>query len=167
MALKKQWYEIISPKMFGEAVVAETVAADPKNLIGRKVQFSMLELAKDYTNFYVKADFQVDRVEGSKAYTKFVGHDIMRERIYRMIQRRFRRVDCIEDVTTKDGVRVRVKIVYTLIKRVNTSIKGATRSKCRELIHTAAGSMDFEEFAKMMITGRLSASIRKELIKIY
>ncbi len=114
MALKKQWYEIVSPKAFDEKIVGETLAVEPKHLIGRKVTFSMLELNKDYTNFYVKVHFKIDNVDGMRAHTKFVGHEIMRERIYRMVQHRTRRVDCVQDITTKDNVRIRIKTVFTL-----------------------------------------------------
>ena len=167
MALKKQWYEIVAPKMFGEKVVGETPAVEPKHLVGRKIELSMLELGKDYTNFYVKVWFQVDHVDGTRAYTKFVGHDIMKDRIYRMIQRHMRRVDCIQDVTTKDGVKLRIKTVFTLIRRVNTAIKGAVRRKCHETMEKIAAETSFDDLAKMIVSGKLSANVRKELTKIY
>ena len=87
MALKKKWYEIISPKMFGEKRVGDTLSVDPSGLIGRKIEVSMLELSNSYQKFYVKACFQIVHVDGDRAFTKFVGHDIMRERLYRMVQR--------------------------------------------------------------------------------
>ncbi len=167
MALKKQWYEIIAPRIFDEKVVGETPAVEPKHLLGRKIVFSMLDLSRDYTNFYVKVQFQIERIDGNRAYTKFVGHDVMRERIYRMIQRRIRRVDCIQDVTTKDNVKIRIKTVFTLIRRVNTAIKGATRKKCKDIIEKIAAETNFEDLAKMIILGKLSATVRKEITKIY
>ena len=88
LAIKKQWYEIVAPKMFGEKVVGETLAVEPKQLIGRKIETNLVELSKDFSKFYVKLHFQINNVEGNKAYTKLVGHDVMRERIYRMVKRR-------------------------------------------------------------------------------
>ncbi len=167
MAVKKQWYEIVAPKLFEEKVIGETLAVEPKHLMGRKLILNMMDLSRDYSNFYIKVHFQVDRIEGSRAYTKFVGHDIMRERIYRMVQRRNRRVDCIQDVVTKDGVKVRIKIVFTLIRRVNTAIKGATRAKCREALERTVSEADFDELTKMIISGKLSAGLRKDITKIY
>ena len=167
MALKKQWYEIVAPKMFGEKVVGDTPAVEPKHLVGRKVVFSMLELDRDYTNFYVKVYFQIDRVDGTRAYTRFVGHDIMRERIYRMVQRRIRRVDCVQDVKTKDGVKLRIKTVFILIRRVNTAIKGATRKKCKEIIEKITAETNFENLVKMIISGKLPATVRREITKTY
>ncbi len=166
MALKKQWYEIIAPKAFGEKVVGETLASDPKNLIGRKITVSLLDLSRDYARFYIKLIFQVHDVQGNKAYTKLVGHDIMRERIYRMVQRRVRRVDAIQDIETNDGIKIRVKTVFVLIRRVGTSIKSAARKKAKELIEAAAKEKTYEELIKSVIAGELQQLVKKECSKI-
>ncbi len=167
MAVKKQWYEIIAPKMFGEKVVGETLAADPKQLIGRKINVSLMDMSRDFAKFYLKMSFRVVSVEGMKAYTKFVGHDIMRERIFRMVQRRLRRVDCVQDVTTKDGQKLRVKTVFVLAKRVGTSLKDATRKKCREVVEKAATENTLEDFVKLIIAGEVQNRVKQDCYKIY
>jgi small subunit ribosomal protein S3Ae len=167
MALKKKWYEIMSPKMFGEKVVGETLSVDPSSLIGRKVEVSLLELSNNYQRFHVKAQFQIMHVEGDRAFTKFVGHDIMRERLYRMVQRYGRRIDCVQDVTTKDGVRMRVKTVFMLIKRVGTSMKNECRAEAKSIIERIANDTKFEDFVGMIIEGILQQQVRKEVTKLY
>ncbi len=133
MALKKQWYEIVAPKVFGEKVIGETLCNDPKNLVGRKIEVSLLDLARDFSKFYIKLQFQVERIDGSRAYTKFVGHDCLRERIYRMVQRRARRVDIIQDARTKDGFLLRVKTVFILLMRVcKDACFGRAFSSCQK-----------------------------------
>lgn len=166
MALKKQWYEIYAPKAFGEKLLGETPAIEPKALLGRKMVVSLLELSRDYQKFYMKLIFQVNDVQGNKAYTKLIGHDIMRERIYRMVQRRVCRVDVIQDVVTKDGIKVRVKTVFVLIRRVGTSMKSATRKKAREVIEATLKEKTFEELMKSIIAGEVQQLVRKECSKI-
>lgn len=166
MALKKQWYEIYAPKAFGEKLLGETPAADPKSLIGRKITVSLLELSRDYQKFYLKLTFQVADIQGSKANTKLVGHDIMRERIYRMVQRRVRRVDVIQDIVTKDNEKVRIKTVFVLIRRVGTSIKAATRQKAKEIIYAETKDKTFEDIIRSIISGDFQQLIRKECSKI-
>lgn len=167
MAVKKQWYEVIAPKMFGEKTVGETLAADPKQLIGRKISVNLMDMSRDFSKFYLKMIFRIVSVEGMKAYTKFVGHDIMRERIFRMVQRRLRRVDCVQDVTTMDGQKLRVKTVFVLAKRVGTSLKDATRKKCREVVEKAATENALEDFVKLIIAGEVQSKIKQECYKIY
>ncbi|MDI6721070.1 MAG: 30S ribosomal protein S3ae [Candidatus Aenigmarchaeota archaeon] len=167
MALKKKWYEIVSPKMFGEKKIGETLSVDPSSLIGRKIEVSMLEIANNYQRFYIKPQFQIVHVEGDKALTKFIGHDVMRERVYRMVQLHGRRVDCIQEVTTKDGVKVRVKTVFILIKRVGTSMKNSCRAYATRVVEDAAKETGFEDFVKMIVEGELQQRVRREVTKIY
>ena len=167
MVLKKQWYEILSPKMFGEKVIGETPAVDSKQLVNRTVEVNLMNLINDYSKFYVKIHLQVEKVENHKAYTKFIGHEVVRERIYRMIQRRLRRVDCITDVETKDGKKIRVKLVFSLVKRVNNSIKSAARKKAKESVEKAVKENDLEGLIKAVTSGSLQETIRKDVKKIY
>lgn len=167
MAVKKQWYEIVTPEIFGNRVVGETLAVDPRQLVGRTINVNLLELSKNYSKFYVKVRLQIEKVDGNRAQTKLMGHDCMRERIYRMVQRHGRRVDAIQDVTTKDGVKLRVKTVFMLIKRVGASTKDATRKMMRDLVDEAAAKSSFDEFINTVITGDLQHKLKKDCSKIY
>jgi len=110
---------------------------------------------------------QVESVEGLKANTKLVGHDVMRERIYRMVQRYIRRVDCIQDVITKDGVKLRIKTLLILIKRVGTSKKDAVRVMCKEFVAEVAKETDCEDLMFMIIKGELQQMVRRACCKAY
>ena len=167
MALKKQWYEIVSPKLFGEKVVGETPAVEPKQLIGRKIQTSTVEVSKDFSRFFVKLNFQITDVNGNKAFTKLVGHDVMNERIYRMVQRHVRRVDVIQDVVTKDKIKIRVKTVFTLARRVNTALKFSARAVAKDLVEKTASQTNFDDFMESVIKGDIQHKIRKDCSKIY
>jgi len=167
MAVRKTWYEIIAPKMFGSGVIGETLAADSRQLVGRMMDVSLIDISRNYSKFYVKVRLRIDSVEGGKAHTKLVGHDVMRERVYRMVQRHGRRVDAIQDVVTKDGARLRVKTVFMLIKRVGTSTKDATRRLAAELVEEAAKKSTFEGLMNAIIAGDLQHSMKKACSRLY
>ena len=76
-------------------------------------------------------------------------------------------MDCIQDVKTKDGKEMRIKTIFVLIKRINTSVKDATRRKARQLIDKMASETNFEGFVKMIIKGELQQKIKKDLSKVY
>lgn len=167
MAVRKQWYEIVAPKMFGEKTVGETLASDPKQLFGRTLEISLMEVSRDFSRFYIKLLFQITGVSGQKAHTRFVGHDTMYERIYRMVQRHSRRVDVVQDVVTKDGARIRAKTIFSLMRRVNTSVKADARALARELVDSAAKENSAGDFIGMIIRGELQQKIRRDCGKIY
>ncbi|MBI5332793.1 MAG: 30S ribosomal protein S3ae [Candidatus Aenigmarchaeota archaeon] len=167
MAIKKQWYDIVAPIMFGEVVVGETMAFDPKNLVGRKIKVNLTELGKDYQKFFMKMIFKIEAVDKSRALTKFVGHDVTAERIYRMVQRRARRVDCVTDVKTSDGIQVRLKAIVILTQRVGTSVKNAAREKAKKVIENFVSGITLEVLIKSIIDDQLQKMIREECKKIY
>ena len=90
----------------------------------------------------------------------------MRERIYRMVQRRVRRVDVVQDVKTKDGLKIRIKTVFVLIRRVGTSIKSATRQKAKEIIEAEPKDKTFEDIVRSIISGELQQLVKKECSKV-
>ena len=131
------------------------------------MEVSLMEVTKDYSKFYVKLKLKVEKIDGAKAYTKFVGHSCTRDRVYRMVQRRVRKVECIQDVKTADDRKLRIKTVFVLIKRVNTSVKSVSRDKARDMIADAANKSSFDDFVLMMVKGELQNNIKKEIGKIY
>ena len=114
MAVKKEWYTIEAPDMFGNKVVGETPSLDSKNLVNRVLEVNLMEIENNYKRFFIKLKFKINEVEDKKVKTKFIGHDSMSERIYRMVQRNTRRVDVIQNVETKDGRKLRVKTIFSI-----------------------------------------------------
>ncbi|MCD6557581.1 MAG: 30S ribosomal protein S3ae [Candidatus Aenigmarchaeota archaeon] len=167
MAVKKDWYEIIAPKFLGNHVVGETLTGNPKTLKGRTVEVSMMDINNDFSKFYIKLKLQVTEVDGKKLYTRFIGHDILKEKIYRMVLRRRRRVDSIDLVRTKDGKTIRIKTITIILRRTKTSIKEAVRKKISEMIRDVAEKNTMEELVKSILSGSLQKSIRDQLKKIY
>jgi ribosomal protein S3AE len=143
------------------------LSSDPKSLVGRRIVVSLVELSKDFSKFYFKINFQVDKVDGNKAMTKLVGHECMRERVYRMVQRHGRRVDVVQDITTKDGVKIRVKTVFMLIKRVGKAKKDNSRKIAKDIVEKIVKESTFDELVSDIISGDLQHEIRKECNKVY
>lgn len=143
MAIKKQWFEIVAPPFFGEKQVGETLAVEPKQLIGRAISTSLIDLDPETKKFWIKINLSIVNVDGVKARTEIIGHDTMFEHIYRMVQRHSRRVDCIQDITTNDNTKVRVKTVLIIPRRVGTSIKKAVRAKTLETTKSVVSNTDF------------------------
>ena len=166
MAVKKIWYDIVAPEMFGSTVIGQTLAAEPKQLVGRVLKLALPDMNVESRKFYIKICLRIDSVEGTKALTRFMGHDCTGERVYRMVQRHARRVDCIQDVQAKDA-KLRVKTVLIIPHRVGTSIKDAIRTKLREAIEQLVSNMTAEEFIHSVIDDKLQLAIKDACKKIY
>jgi len=166
VAIKKMWYDITAPAMFGSVVIGQTLAAEPKQIIGRRMWTALPDMGVDSKKFYIKIGLTVDNVDGTKATTKAIGHECVAERICRMVQRYTRRVDCIQDVKAQDAT-IRVKTVLIIPRRVGTAVKDAVRAKLRETVEELVSKMTTEEFLKSVIDDKLQLSIRNACKKIY
>ena len=166
-AKTKEWYSIIAPKMFDEREIGKTMISDPDNLVGRKVNLSVLELTDDFSKYYMKISFQVDKVDEKKAYTTFTGTEVMRDYISRLVLRRVRRIDNVENVTTKDGFKVVVKTVAIVPRRIKSSIQKVIRVEIKAMVKEDVEKISLEEFVQSVLSDELKNKILRRIRRIY
>ncbi len=163
----KKWYTILAPKMFGEVEIGRTSSDDPEKIIGRKVSVSLMNLLNDFRKYYIKFKFRIVSVDGDIAKTEFDGSQCMRDYISRLVRRRSRRVDTIQDLVTKDGVKIRIKSLAIIPRQVKTSVKETVRDKIREIIKSEVERANLEEFIKRVISDDIKHRILRESSRIY
>ena len=166
-AKSKEWYKVVGPDMFGKYQVGETVASDPKNLVGRVIETTLGELTNNFSKQNIKLKFKVNQIAGDSAYTKFVGHELTSDYVRSLVKRRTSRIDTIIDVITSDGYRVRVKPSCFTVKRAKTTQVKSIREVATTLIQEKAKTMDLTQFIQEIVLGRLSLDIYKNAKAIY
>lgn len=159
---EKGWHEIIAPPMFGAAKIGETLALDPQQLIGRVFETTLGDLIDDFSKSHIKLYFQLKNVDGTKAMTAFVGHEMARDYIRSQVRRRVGKVDDIATVTTQDGYRLRLSSMVTTVRRVQSSKLEIIRGEMRKVVGARAGERTFDQFVQEMVLGKLSSDIYKE-----
>ena len=163
----KKWYTILAPKMFGKVEIGRTVTDDPEKIVGRKISVSLMNLLNDFRKYYMKFSFRVVSIDGEHAITEFDGSECVRDYIYRMVRRRSRRVDTIQDLVTKDGVKIRVKSLAIIPRQVKTSVKDTVRDSIREIVKNEVERSTMEEFIKRIISDDIKHRILRESGRIY
>ena len=163
----KQWYTIVAPKMFGEVEIGRTMTDDSEKLADRKISVSLMNLLNDFRKYYVKFRFRVVGIDGDRAVTEFDGSEIMRDYISRMVRRRSRRVDTVQDLVTKDGVKIRVKSLAIIQRQVKTSVKDTIRDHIREILKNEAERVNLENFIKRIISDDIKRRVLRESSRIY
>jgi small subunit ribosomal protein S3Ae len=163
----KQWFRVIAPEMFESTELAKTMAVDPESLVNRKVGLSVMELTNDYGKFYMKFFFRIKRVEGDKAFSDFDGTEVMRDYIARMVIRRVRRIDTVQDLTTKDGIKITVKGLAVISKKINSNVAKTMRVKIKEMIKSEVESSTLEEVVGMILGDDLKRKVMSEVREIY
>ena len=161
----KVWIRILAPKFFEEKFLGETLANEPKNVLGRTVEAGSFEFNGDPNKFYVKLFFKVDGVDGSIARTKFFGHDTSRDFLARVVHYNATRIDTNQIVQLKDA-KLRIKTVSMTARQVSSEVDKELRKKISEFV-AGLKELTEEEFVKKMISDELQQNIRAEANKIY
>lgn len=162
----KEWYDIIAPTMFGGAKIGETPTLDARQLSGRVLETTLGDLIDDFSKSHIKLYFQVRGVEGNRAVTKFIGHDMARDYVRSQVRRRATKVDNISTVATQDGYKLRISSMVTSLRRIQSSQIEAVRSGMHEVVERRAAERTFDQFVQEVVLGKLAADIYKVIKKI-
>ena len=164
---EKSWYTIKTPLMFEEKEIGETPAKDPELLIGRGVEVTMRELTGDFSKQYIKLRFEIDKVAGDVASTKFTGHKTTTDYVRSMIRRGTSRIDAPVIVTTQDDRKLKLHVLAVTTRRAKSSQQKYMRETINELVTKVASEKTFDELVENSVNGRLASEIYHKAKKIY
>ena len=163
----KEWFTIMAPDMFKGVEIAQTMADEGGSLMGRNTEVSLQDLTSDYSKMHIKLRFRVNSVEGSTAYTKFIGHDITSDYSRRQTRRKRSKIDAIVDVRTRDGYTMRIKPSAFTDRRIQSSQQRALRNNMTAMFQEAAGKKTMSGLVHDMLSGQLPTHVFKNSLKIY
>lgn len=171
MAIKKTkskaWYTIVLPEIFGSREMGKTTAADPARLKGRRVVASAVEVTNNFNKYYMKFKFRINELQNDRALAEFDGSECMRDYISRMVLRYVRRIDSVQDLETKDGVKLRVKTLAIASKKMKSNIVKMVRRRIQELMADEIKKSTLGDFIESMIDDRSKNRVLNEIRRIY
>ena len=159
---RKEWFDIILPRYFGETKVGETPSDDPEKVEGRVFETTLAAITGDFSQEYMKMYFQVDEIEGHTARTVFKGHEYLRDYLRSLVRRRSTKVDGFFRVYTKDGYRVKVVVTAMTQRRIQTSKEFAIRKVMTDIVLDKAENLTFDQLAHEMVLGKLASDVYNE-----
>jgi len=156
---RKEWYDIILPRYFGETKVGETPSDDESKVMGRVFETTLASITGDFSQENLKMYFQVDEIEGHTARTVFKGHEYLRDYLRSLVRRRSTKVDGFFRVSTTDGYRVKIVVTAMTLTRIKTSQEKAIRDIMGEVVEDKADTLTFDQLAHEMVLGKLASDI--------
>jgi small subunit ribosomal protein S3Ae len=163
----KKWYEVLAPEMFNNISLGTIPADDPDKLVGRVLETTLYDVTGDISQVHVKLYFQIIRVEGDKAYTRFKGHELARDYMRSLIRRKSSKIQGIFDVTTKDGYILRITIVALTSYRCKSSQKRAIRKIMYDYIMNKAPELTLAELISEILSYKISNEVAELARKVY
>lgn len=169
----KLWFNVYSPKFFGEVQIAE-IPSSNEAIIGRTVETTLYNITNDYSQTHVKLFFKVNQIEGNKALTKFWGHDFTRDYLRSLVRRTTSQIKGIFNILVKadssdssGNYKIRVTAVVFTQKRAKTSQQKAIRAIMQQIIEDRSQQLNFTEFVQECVLGKLGSEIYNEAKVVY
>lgn len=154
----KQWYNVVAPEIFERKVIAETVASEPERLINRIVPISLMDITGKMSqqDIYTTVKFRITEVKGENAYTKIIGHELAPSYLRTLTRKNRSVIHHVVPVETKDGKRVKVKIIAVTFSKVSANTKKNLRNALVKAILDNGRSMSYDEFMREVVYGNFA-----------
>ncbi len=165
-ALKK-WFIVHAPPSLKAVEIGEVPADSPEKLLNRTIEVSLFELTRDLSHIPVKLKFQIYRVEGEHAYTRFKQQELTRDYVKSLVRRGSSKIVTIHDVTPTDGGKLRVQILAVTAHRCKTSQKRAIRAITRQRLDEYSKILDFDTYILALVFGSIPQDVFIHAKKIY
>ncbi len=164
---KKVWVQLLAPALFGKASLGETVVEEPKKVIGKTIELSLMSLTGDMKKQNVSVTFAVQDVADGMGQTQIVGYDVSPSSIKRVVRKGRGRLDASFICQTKDGKKIIIKPFFLTSHEIKRSILTSLRKYATACIATYCALYDYETVMKDVISGKLQSGLRTALHKIY
>lgn len=164
----KSWYSIIAPEAFESREIGQLVSSDEANLMNRVVKIGLGDLLGSFSqsSAYTMLYFRVKEVKGKSAHTIFIGHELVPGYMRTLARRRRSIMNQVDDVTTKDGVPVRIKTICVSGLKVSSAIRADVRKAISASVQALAKQTDFPVLVQEMVFGKFSAKVFGAVKKI-
>lgn len=164
---KKDWYNILAPAMYNEVFIAETMASNPKDLIGRQLEASVGDIINDFKKKNMKLKIIVDSVKDNNAKTSVKRYELSKSFLSKITRRKLSKIDCILDAELKDGSKARIKSFAMCPFRTNTSKKKLVREELRKNLIADAKNLDKQGIINAVSDKKFQIKISKTINKTY
>ena len=163
---RKEWYDIILPRYFGETKVGETPSDDSEKVMGRVFETTLASITGDFSQEYIKMYFQVNEIEDHTARTVFKGHEYLRDYLRSLVQRRSTKVDGFFNINTVDGYRVKIVVTAMTTTRIQTSKEHDIRNIMKEVVQEKSETLSYDQLAHEMVLGKLASDVYNQARKV-
>lgn len=164
---KKQWYPIIAPKQFENAVIGETLVNEPGAMLGKTLSHSLMNLTNDMKRQNISIRFKVVEIEGNNAKTSIIGYEIIPSSVKRFVRRSSEKVDLSFNCETSDNVFLRVKPLIITKNDIKGSVAAKLRNNVVAFLIKTIKKMTYEEFINDLISHKIQSMMRETMTKIY
>ena len=163
---KKLWFTIYAPKEFDLKEMGETVATKAESVPGRTINVSARELLNQMRKHYIKIKFRIIKVEGTKAYTETLGHEINEGYLRKFTRRRSSKIELVVKGKSKDNLDVKIKAVAISVRKADTNKRRDIRNAVKEEVKTFIAATNSDMLISTIVSEKPAKMVLEKIKKI-
>lgn len=164
---KKQWHQIIAPKIFRNSVLGETLVFEPEQMVGKGIKQNLANLTRDIKRQNVNIEFEVTSVQDGKALTHIVGYKIVPSSLKRMARRDIEKIDMSFMCSTSDKRSMRIKPIIITRAATKGSIAAKIRKNAQAFLLRYISEITYDNFLNDLIGHKIQSTLKDYLKKTY
>ncbi|MFH0867733.1 MAG: hypothetical protein V1831_00295 [Candidatus Woesearchaeota archaeon] len=165
--LKKEWYPILAPKIFHNAVLGETCVYEPNDMIGKSITQNLMSLTNDVKRQNINIDFEINSVQNNKAFTNIAGYHMVQSSIKRLVRRNIEKIDMSFSCKTLDNKHLRVKPLLITRSATTGSVAAKIRKNALDFLVKYISSVSYDNLINDMVSYKLQMALKKVLSIVY
>jgi len=163
---KKLWFNLVTPKEFGNYSIGETTAFDAQKLVGRNVKVSLMNLLNDPRKQNVQLKFKIKNVRDKSAVTEIISYGLQPAFIKRLVRKGRNKVEFSFVSETKDKVKIRIKPLMITRSKSQRAKLSDLKKKAHAMIDAKVKASNLSEFINEAISTKIQKEIKHKLKKI-
>ncbi len=164
---KKRWFTLVAPKLLQEKELGQTLAYDPKGVIGKTMKTNLSTITGDIKRQNSEIKLIVKDIQGDKAVTSIIGYKLLPASLKRNVRKGRTRIDEVIRAVTKDEQVVTIKIVVVTQNVIQGSVKTAFHNEIKRIWLKKIAQNNYDYIVEQVVSGRLYKEMKDKLKKLY
>ncbi|MDE1762115.1 MAG: hypothetical protein KGH59_01230 [Candidatus Micrarchaeota archaeon] len=157
----KQWFNVHTPQILGEAVIGEIPAQDESSVMGRVIKVSLSWITKNPSHSFMTIGLRVSSAKGNAAQTEIGYLEQIYSYTHSLVRRGSSAVYTISKHKDSAGKKIVLKLIGISRYKINTPKKAGIRKAVIDFANDYIASKTTEEFVKSVIDGSFQVEAMK------
>ncbi|MFH1590225.1 MAG: hypothetical protein ABIB43_06680, partial [archaeon] len=164
--LKKRWFPILSPPVFGNKIIGESLLSDSSALKGRYITMNLSNILNDPRKHSTNIQFKIKDVKNGQGITEITKYELITSYTKRLIRRGRNKIEDSFILKAGDNKRIRVKIIAITNNYAFKSTATRIRAAIKEAMKIELAKSTFEKVLEELLRGGLQKEVKKTISKI-
>jgi small subunit ribosomal protein S3Ae len=156
----KKWFEVYSPKVFGEASIGEIPADEEEKALGRIIEVNMSWLTHKPEHSFLSVGLRVTDAKNNAAHTELEFMEQMFSYTHSLVRRHSSVIYTVDKFADKEGKPVVVKLIAVSFSKLATPKKSQIRKKLQEYCKEYISGKNKDEIIKGVMDNSLQSGAR-------